>query len=47
VAQTSQSLQICDYFGVKLTIETPAGKAITFTIQVEGIAESLDALAQP
>lgn len=32
---------------VKLTIETPAGKAITFTIQVEGIAESLDALAAP
>jgi invasion protein IalB len=32
---------------VKLTIETPAGKAITFSIQVSGIAESLDALAQP
>jgi invasion protein IalB len=32
---------------VKLTIETPAGKAITFTIQVAGIAESLDALARP
>ncbi len=32
---------------VKLGIETPAGKAITFTIQVGGIAQSLDALAQP
>ena len=32
---------------VKLTIDTPAGKAITFTIQVEGIAESLDTLARP
>lgn len=32
---------------VKLTIETPAGKAITFSIQVSGITESLDALARP
>lgn len=32
---------------VKLTIETPAGKAITFTIQVGGIAQSLDELARP
>ncbi|MFZ5677511.1 MAG: invasion associated locus B family protein [Pseudomonadota bacterium] len=32
---------------VKLTIETPAGKAITFSIQVSGIGESLAALAQP
>lgn len=32
---------------VKLTIETPAGKAITFSVEVTGIAESLDALAQP
>lgn len=32
---------------VKLTIETPAGKAITFAIQVSGIAESLDALTRP
>ena len=32
---------------VKLSIETPAGKAITFAIQVSGFADSLDALAQP
>lgn len=32
---------------VKLGIETPAGKAITFSIEVMGIAESLEALARP
>lgn len=31
----------------KLSIETPAGKAITFSIEVSGFADSLDALAQP
>lgn len=32
---------------VKLSIETPAGKAITFSIEVSGFADSLDALARP
>jgi invasion protein IalB len=31
---------------VKLTIATPAGKSLTFSIKVTGLAESLDALAK-
>lgn len=31
---------------VKLTIATPAGKSLTFSIKVGGLAESLDALAR-